>query len=183
MRLGGGGAPLSLREVAALMHQLLQAVHCLHAIRLVHRDVKPANLLFSAAGELRLIDFGLSFRWPGAGPHKPLTKLAGSLHYMAPEMLARTGYLGSQVDAWSLGVIVATMLAGQLPFRGETDSAIKKAVMRGVYTLPDFQPPISGEGAQLVAALLTINPEGRLAVADAHAHPWFDQPRGETEQL
>ena len=181
--LNDGGA-LDEPKARGFARQLVAAVAHLHAHRVCHRDLKLENCVLDKPAadtpvqRVRLIDFGLSFRWPAGGAaaglaHKPLTKLAGSLHYMAPEMLARTGYVGAYVDAWSLGVIIAAMLGGRLPFRGETDSAIKKAVLKGAYTLPAFRPPITAEAAELVARFLTLAPEERLTVCDAHAHPWL----------
>jgi len=149
---------------------------------------------------VRLIDFGLSTIWREGDP--PLRKRMGSLAYMAPEMLRRPkngkpcgGYTRA-VDVWALGVVTHAMLAGKLPFRASSDSALERLLAsEGGPRLPApdellLLPPLPGGKADaasgrqpeeengprdLVMQMLTADPAQRVAAEAARAHAWLKQ--------
>lgn len=147
----------ALREASAraLTQQLCEAVAHLHAHRICHRDLKLDNMVLDGAADeeadgegccgshltrVRIIDFGLSAVIPEDAPDEVdgsnlLKKVAGSLAYMAPEMIARRPYRGELVDAWSLGVCVAAMLIGALPFTASSDEELRAVIASGHYSL------------------------------------------------
>ena len=92
------------------MRSLFQAINHCHANSIVHRDIKPDNIMITADNTVRLIDFGLSV----ASSKRNLTEIAGTPYYMAPEVLQST--YGKQSDLWSLGVVLYTLVCGYLPF-------------------------------------------------------------------
>lgn len=110
----------------------------LHGMNIVHRDVKPENILYVSPGsnEIKLIDFGYAGIWSA---EKPLTGLCGTPDYVAPEVLtwyddddSGTAY-GKGSDMWSMGVLLYVILSGCSPFNGEEEEQLLKLVAEAKY--------------------------------------------------
>ena len=108
-------------KAAEVMQKLLLAINHCHSNKVAHRDLKPENIMYTSDGlDVKIIDFGLS---------KLITKendqmktLVGTPYYVAPEVL--DGVYGFECDAWSLGVIMYTLLSGYLPFYGKSPGEV-----------------------------------------------------------
>jgi len=96
---------------AGYMKALFQAINHCHAQGIVHRDIKPDNIMITETDTVRLIDFGLS---KASNNKAKMTTVAGTPYYMAPEVLE--GSYSSKADIWSLGVLLYTLVCGYLPF-------------------------------------------------------------------
>lgn len=160
------GGQLSAERVADLILDLIEPLAAVHARGLVHRDLKPQNVMVLPDGQARLIDFGLTAR---ERENSDLPVAVGTLAYSAPE---QSGMLKRPVDArsdlYSLGVIMFEALAGQLPFPaddvGELLRAHASTSPPDLVTLAPQTPP---EIALIVAALLAKDPDDRYQ--DGHA--------------
>uniref|UniRef100_A0ACD5T7T8 Uncharacterized protein n=1 Tax=Avena sativa TaxID=4498 RepID=A0ACD5T7T8_AVESA len=106
-------------EVRLIMRQLLAGVRRMNRLGLMHRDLKPENVLVDARGNLKICDLGLSCSMAD-GP--PYSNPVGTRGYRAPEIILGSTDYDERVDSWSLGVIMAELLAGQHPFRGSSDA-------------------------------------------------------------
>lgn len=111
--------PFSQSEVKCLMLQLLEGVNYLHDNWVLHRDLKTSNLLLNNKGELKICDFGMSRQY--GTPVKPYTALVVTLWYRAPELLLGAKEYSTAVDMWSVGCIMAELLAGKPLFDGKTE--------------------------------------------------------------
>ncbi|XP_042501966.1 cyclin-dependent kinase G-2-like [Macadamia integrifolia] len=111
--------PFSQSEVKCLMLQLLEGVKYLHDNWVLHRDLKTSNILLNNQGELKICDFGLSRQY--GSPLKPYTHLVVTLWYRAPELLLGAKQYSTAVDMWSLGCIMAELLAKEPLFPGKTE--------------------------------------------------------------
>jgi serine/threonine-protein kinase len=124
--------PLPPDEALQVALQVARGLGAAHARGIVHRDVKPGNIMLVADGSVRLLDFGIAkmadvtLTAPGTTP--------GTLAYMSPEQ-ARGEHVGPAADLWSLGVVLYEMLAGVRPFRGGNDRAVVQAI---VHDQPDL---------------------------------------------
>jgi serine/threonine-protein kinase len=136
--------PLAAREARDVAEQLSRALGCAHARRVVHGDVKPANVLISPTGEVKVTDFGLA-RLLGGSSADVASTVAGTPSYMAPEQARGRGNTPAS-DVYSVGVVLYEMLAGHPPFVGGT------AVDLALHHLQDPPPPLpSGAPAALTA--------------------------------
>lgn len=100
-------------EACKFFQQIISGVDYLHQLGIVHRDMKPENLLLDHNGQIKLVDFGLSNTFKD---NETLTTACGSPCYAAPEMISGDPYHGAKVDIWSCGVILFAMVCGYLPF-------------------------------------------------------------------
>uniref|UniRef100_A0ACD5Y9T0 Uncharacterized protein n=1 Tax=Avena sativa TaxID=4498 RepID=A0ACD5Y9T0_AVESA len=158
-------------DVARLyFRQLISAVDFCHARGVYHRDLKPENLLLDEAGNLKVVDFGLSALADHARADGLLHTLCGTPGYAAPEVLRDKGYDGAKADLWSCGVILYVLLAGSLPFADDNIVTMYKKVQRGDYRCP---PWLSTDARRLIPKLLDPNPATRITVAQLVETPWF----------
>ncbi|MCO5167323.1 MAG: protein kinase [Planctomycetes bacterium] len=146
-----------------------QALTGLAAAGIVHRDVKPANILLDAAGTPRLADLGVA-KLLNAGALTAAGALLGTPHYIAPEQAIGMEQVDARTDLYALGVTLFRMVTGQLPFAGE---GFLDVVTRHVNEdLPDpraFAPEVSADTARLIASLAARDPDDRYPDARAAA--------------
>ncbi|MFB9905972.1 serine/threonine-protein kinase [Allokutzneria oryzae] len=155
--------PLPAEQVTRIAADLLNALEAAHDAGVVHRDVKPANVLLADNGDALLADFGIAVHHTDTA----LTAtgmLIGSVEYMAPERLNGADG-GAEGDLYSLGVTLFQAVEGVSPFRRETPTATLTAV------LLDEAPPLTSTGslATLITRLLDKNPGNRPPLAEARA--------------
>ena len=121
--------PLDPREAARMVRGLAEALAYAHEKGVVHRDVKPANVLLDDKGEPHLVDFGLAFRREGGDRLTQDTDLVGTPEYLAPEAVTQSEAPPSAaVDQYALGVVLYESLTGRLPFEGLPEAVLYQAV-------------------------------------------------------
>mmetsp|Transcript_2020 Transcript_2020/g.3987 ORF Transcript_2020/g.3987 Transcript_2020/m.3987 type:complete len:568 (-) Transcript_2020:438-2141(-) len=168
----------AFKETVALylMRQLAQGMHFLHNRNLVHRDIKPQNLLLSCAdlekAILKIADFGFA-RYLAVDPQNmDLAKtLCGSPVYMAPEILSKHKY-NANVDLWSAGAVLYEMLFGEPPFRGDTLLDLQRNVEQGL-CLPPPADDLEPSCKDLLERLLQGDPDDRITYNNFFHHPWL----------
>ncbi|KAM4041811.1 microtubule-associated serine/threonine-protein kinase 4-like isoform 2-T2 [Anomaloglossus baeobatrachus] len=164
------------------------AVEYLHSHGVVHRDLKPQNLLITATGHIKVTDFGLSklgVMRPTSNVYKTPTEdiirefcdkeTVGTTAYIAPEVLLMKGY-GRPVDWWSLGIILYTFVFGHIPFTGANKMEIMRRIVYAdiPWTFNKYCPPQRAK--ELITALLQKNPAHRLGTGGANEikmHPFL----------
>ncbi|XP_071942710.1 cyclin-dependent kinase 2-like isoform X1 [Antedon mediterranea] len=190
------GLPLSL--VKSYLYQLLQGVACCHSHRVLHRDLKPQNLLIDKNGSIKLADFGLARAF--GLPVRTYTHEVITLWYRAPEILLGSRFYCMPVDIWSLGCIFVEMLTRRALFPGDSEIDQLFRIFRtlgtpdettwpGVTKLPDFKstfprwekqdiskvvPNLDKDGKHLLAQMLHLVPEHRITAKSALKHPFFN---------
>ncbi|CAF0915781.1 unnamed protein product [Rotaria sordida] len=115
----GPGERLSPRLVKSYSYQLLSAIECLHRHRILHRDLKPPNILIDYEGHLKLADFGLARQCHM--PERTLTHEVVTLWYRPPEVLLNAPTYGTALDIWGFGCVFAEMTLREPLFRGECE--------------------------------------------------------------
>lgn len=139
--------PMSVEESVATAAQIARGLAAAHARRIIHRDVKPGNVMLGLDGTVRILDFGLAMT---AGPALARPGITpGTLAYMSPEQ-ARGDALDPRTDLWSLGVVLYEMLAAARPFRGASAAALRTAI------LDEAAAPIAGPGSGLPEGVARI---------------------------
>ncbi len=150
-----------------MFSQLLTAVKYAHDLLIVHRDIKCDNILLDHEGNVKLADWGFSMRF---NPNAQTNESLGSLFYACPEMFTGAPYVGPEVDVWSLGVVLYTLVTGTLPFRGESDKDTAKLILRGAYFTPRH---VSPNCSALITSCLVVSPQYRCTLATMLSHPWL----------
>eukprot|EP01102_Stenamoeba_stenopodia_P008744 TRINITY_DN254_c0_g1_i2.p1 TRINITY_DN254_c0_g1~~TRINITY_DN254_c0_g1_i2.p1 ORF type:complete len:970 (-),score=183.85 TRINITY_DN254_c0_g1_i2:58-2967(-) len=154
---------LSEEHARSYFVQIVSAVHYCHRMNILHRDIKQQNILLdSARTTVKLIDFGLSNFFEESG-EKQLGTFCGTPAYAAPEMILRKKYTGPEVDVWSMGVVLYSMITGTFPFNSVSD------IIVGRFSFP---PKISPSCADLIAFTLTVDVARRAKLSDIENHPW-----------
>ncbi|XP_076047403.1 serine/threonine-protein kinase Chk1-like [Oratosquilla oratoria] len=108
---------LTIQETLKYFEQLMQGVHYLHSRGVIHRDLKPGNLLLTEKKVLKISDFGLSCVFIDNGQEVCLMGRVGSCVFMAPEVIRELTYRGPPVDLWAYGVILFLMITTQCPWK------------------------------------------------------------------
>ncbi|KAF9907510.1 hypothetical protein EC991_010891 [Linnemannia zychae] len=167
--------PIKEDVVRFYIAELALALDALHSRRIIHRDLKPDNVLLDEHGHAHLTDFNIAVYY---NPTKPLVSIAGSMAYMAPEVLLRKGYFES-VDWWSLGVVMFELLFGRRPFRGKSNDLLTNSILRDPLPFPEnVEDIVSAPCLDVLSKLcerdiskrLGCTPEGLDAFKK---HPWF----------
>ncbi|HET8542760.1 MAG TPA: serine/threonine-protein kinase [Anaeromyxobacter sp.] len=162
----GGALPADC--VAVVGARVADALDYVHYNKLLHRDVKPANVMVSREGEVKLMDFGIA----KGEDDMSLTRqgmLIGSPSYMAPEVLAG-GEVGPSSDVWALGVSLYELLTGEKPFRGRDAEDLFASIQRGRYRrVRALAPSCPRRLARVVERCLAQAPKDRFKSAGALA--------------
>lgn len=148
-------------EAAAMACELLSALEAAHEQGVVHRDVKPENILFSMKGQLKLVDFGIAR--PQASHLTQTGQILGTPYYMAPEQVESKA-VDVRADLFSAGVVLYEMLSGEKPFHGDSLPSIAHAIC---YNEPPPLRDVQAELASAVSRLLSKKPEDRFPSAAA----------------
>lgn len=153
-------APLSLGQALYMMDQITAAIAHAHEQHVVHRDIKPHNILLNENGQVKVTDFGIAV----AGTSATIThtkSVLGSAHYFSPEQ-AKGGHADTKSDIYSLGIVLFEMLTGELPFSGESPVSI--ALKHLQESIPDprqLNPSIPQSVENIVLKALSKDPSHR----------------------
>eukprot|EP00903_Cladosiphon_okamuranus_P006740 g6575.t1 len=183
----------------SFLYQLLRGVAYCHHHRVLHRDLKPQNLLINREGELKLADFGLARAF--GIPVRSYTHEVVTLWYRAPDVLMGSRKYSTPVDIWSIGCIFAEMATGRPLLTGTSESDQLARIFRqmgtptplmypGLQELPDYRPDViqypvpesldhlvpglEPLGVDLLQNMLVFDPQRRVSAKDAMEHPYFE---------
>lgn len=202
-----GDRGLDSPTTKSFLWQLLQGINYCHENRVLHRDLKPQNLLVNSDGELKLADFGLARSF--GIPVRSYTHEVVTLWYRSPEILLGSRQYSTPVDMWSVGCIFAEIANGRplFPGKNDKDQLLKIFQIRGTPSLkswpgmehlPEYRPnytqypgqplnkliPLKAAGLDLLTAFLQYDPAKRMTAAQAIAHPYFkaDKKKGQEDE-
>ncbi|CAH8388981.1 unnamed protein product [Eruca vesicaria subsp. sativa] len=159
----------SEQRAANIFKDLMLVIKYCHEMGVVHRDVKPENILLTSAGKIHLADFGLAMR---ISKGQTLSGLAGSPAYVAPEVISEN--YSEKVDIWSAGVLLYALLSGVLPFKGDSLDAIFEAIKK---VKLDFNSgvweSVSKPARDLLSRMLTRDESARISADEVLRDPWI----------
>ncbi|GCB63988.1 cyclin-dependent kinase 1 [Scyliorhinus torazame] len=183
--------------VKSYLYQITQGIAFCHSRRVLHRDLKPQNLLIDSKGVIKLADFGLARAF--GVPVRVYTHEVVTLWYRAPEVLLGSARYSTPVDIWSIGTIFAEMATKRPLFHGDSEidqlfrifrtlGTPNNEIWPEVETLPDYKNTfpkwkagslsqvknIDVNGLDLLAKTLIYNPARRISAKEALRHPYFD---------
>lgn len=194
-------------DIKAWMLMLMRAVHFCHANFVLHRDIKPNNLLIASNGQIKLADFGLARSF--ADPFQKMTYNTITIWYRPPELFFQAAYYGGAVDVWSCGCVFAELIARDVMFRAWPENEINMvklicekvgtpteenwpgvSKLKGYVTPSEISPLRSREqwlasfraigdvGVDLLIKILTLDPRKRLSAEQVLRHAfWTAEPR------
>ncbi|RYP43767.1 hypothetical protein DL768_009692 [Monosporascus sp. mg162] len=193
----GERGALKPMTIKSFMYQLLKGIDFCHQNRVLHRDLKPQNLLINSKGALKLGDFGLARAF--GIPVNTFSNEVVTLWYRAPDVLLGSRTYNTSIDIWSAGCIMAEMYTGRPLFPGTTNEDQIVRIFRimgtptertwpGITQFPEYKPTfqmyatqdlrailpqIDQLGIDLLQRMLVLRPEHRISAHDALQHPWF----------
>uniref|UniRef100_A0A8C2KXS1 non-specific serine/threonine protein kinase n=1 Tax=Cyprinus carpio TaxID=7962 RepID=A0A8C2KXS1_CYPCA len=156
------------KDARAKFRQIVSAVHYCHQKNIVHRDLKAENLLLDADSNIKIADFGFSNEFKLGSK---LDTFCGSPPYAAPELFQGKKYDGPEVDIWSLGVILYTLVSGSLPFDGQNLKELRERVLRGKYRVPFY---MSTDCESILRRFLVLNPTKRCTLEQIMKDKWMN---------
>ena len=158
-----------LSEIMAknIFRQLIETIKYLHSIGIVHRDIKPDNILLELDNTIKLCDFGVSKE---VKEGQLLTDSCGTPAFVAPEVLKDSPYNPYMTDVWSSGVVLYAMITGFFPFRGVNETELHRNIKSGVF--PKLKDA-SNELKDLLNKIFEVNPNKRITIDRILNHPWL----------
>ncbi len=159
------GTPLSWREALHFITQIVRALGHAHSRGIIHRDIKPQNIMVLRDGSVKVTDFGIA-RVASAAQATLTQEALGSVHYISPEQ-ARGSHIDGRSDLYSAGVVLYEMLTGRLPFEGETPVSVAIQHINSIPIPPrDLNPDIPPALEAITLKSMAPKRENRYASAD-----------------
>ncbi len=157
-------SPLDLHEVIRIMDQILSAMTLAHKHNVIHRDLKPQNVLMDKKGNIKIADFGIAVALNQSSITQTNSAM-GSVHYMSPEQ-TRGGLVTKQSDIYSLGIILYELITGKVPFNGDTPVAIAlKHAQEPIPSIRKKDPKVPQALENVVLKATAKDPRDRYASA------------------
>lgn len=160
-------------EARKCVVQMADALEYCHDRGIVHRDIKPENLLYAGPDPdetVKIADFGLAHLLK---KDEHLQTACGTPGYVAPEVLTGEGY-GTEVDMWSIGVVVYILLCGYPPFYDDSTAILFNMIKKGDYDFnPQYWDAVSDDAKDFISRLLCVDASQRLTAAGVKDHPWM----------
>ncbi|MEF8795183.1 MAG: protein kinase [Salinivenus sp.] len=158
--------PLPVEEALRYAEKIAEALTRAHEAGIIHRDVKPSNVMVTGRGEVKLVDFGLA-RVVGRSRLTQPGRRLGTAAYMSPEQ-AEGEEVGPAADVWALGVLLYEMLAGERPFEADREAALLRSILdEEPPSLRERRPEVPGTVVEMVHQCLQKDQADRYASAEA----------------
>ena len=176
-------APFDEALAGWYMKQILSAVNYCHKSKIIHRDLKPENILIyqrnkKGFNSIKIIDFGTAILF-----NKKDKNLAGSIYYLAPEIISKNRKYTEKCDIWSCGIIMYILLTGKPPFNGDSDEEILKKILQNHLDLEKYPwSVISLKAKDLIKKLLETDIKKRITAEEALNHEWFKCKQVNTQE-
>ena len=157
-------------EVQCYLMQILFALKYMHSFRIIHRDIKPGNIFLNEKLEIKIGDFGLAAKLEFEGERK--RTICGTPNYIAPEILEGRAGHSYEVDIWSIGILIYSMLYGRAPFETHDVKLTYKRIKMLSYHFPEGLNS-SPEAKDLISRILVLNPLERPSIDEIMNHDFF----------
>lgn len=160
------GKPLDFEEIVSYCAQILRALGEAHRNNIIHRDIKPQNIMLLENGRVKVMDFGIA-KLPDAETITVTDKAVGTVYYMSPEQAGGKKSIDARSDIYSLGAMMYELATGQTPFKGETPLQVLMKHMQDEPTPPrQINPAIPVGLEQIILCAMSKEPTNRFQSAD-----------------